>query len=140
MARKDLIHDAIVASLEKAGWTITHDPLRLVFEEKPLAIDLGAELVSAERDNQKIAVEIKSFISNSSLTDFHAALGQYINYRIVLSKLEPDRTLFLAVGEDAYQDFFDSRFAQTVIQETKMNLIVCAIEQEEVILWNEHKN
>ncbi len=67
MARKDLVHDAIVNSLKKAGWVITHDPLRLVFEEKPLAIDLGAELVTAERGEQKIAVEIKSFVSESSL-------------------------------------------------------------------------
>jgi hypothetical protein len=138
VARKDLIHDAIVASLKKAGWTITHDPLRLVFEDKPLAIDLGAELITAERDERKIAVEIKSFISTSSLSDFHVALGQYINYRIALSRIEPDRTLFLAVTDETYDDFFESKFAQTVIQEMRMNVIVCAPEVEEVTRWIEH--
>ncbi len=68
------------------------------------------------------------------------ALGQYINYRIALTRLEPERTLFLAVSEDAQNDFFDSRFAQTVMQETRMNLIVCSLDREEVILWQEHKN
>jgi hypothetical protein len=138
MARKDLIHDAVVASLKKAGWNITHDPLRLVFEDKPLAIDLGAELISADRGNQKIAVEIKSFINESSLSDFHVALGQYMNYRIALSKLEPERVLFLAVSEEAYDDFFNSRFAQTVMLETRMNLIVCALKREELIQWIEY--
>ena len=140
MARKDLIHDAVVASLQKAGWNITHDPLQLTFEEKPLAIDLGAELVSAERGEQKIAVEIKSFISNSSVADFHVALGQYINYRIALSRLEPERTLFLAVSQITFDDFFVSRFAQTVMLETQMNLIVCDLDRKEIVQWTEHKN
>lgn len=138
MARKDLIHDAVVASLKKAGWNITHDPLRLIFEDKPLAIDLGAELISADRGNQKIAVEIKSFINESSLSDFHVALGQYMNYRIALSRLEPERVLFLAVSEEAYDDFFNSRFAQTVMLETRMNLIVCALKREELTQWIEY--
>jgi XisH protein len=138
MARKDLIHDVVVASLKKAGWNITHDPLRLVFEDKPLAIDLGAELISADRGNQKIAVEIKSFINESSLSDFHVALGQYMNYRIALSKLQPERVLFLAISEEAYDDFFNSRFAQTVMLETRMNLIVCALRREELIQWIEY--
>jgi XisH protein len=105
-----------------------------------LAIDLGAELITAERGEQKIAVEIKSFISTSSLSDFHVALGQYINYRIALSRLDPDRTLFLAVTNEAYDDFFDSKFAQTVMKEMRMNLIVCIPEVEEVIRWIEHTN
>ena len=140
MARKDLIHDAVVASLQRAGWDITHDPLQLTFEDRPLAIDLGAELISAERGEQKIAVEIKSFLNNSSVADFHVALGQYINCRIALAKLDPGRTLFLAVSQTAFDDFFVSRFAQTVMLETQMNLIVCDIDREEIIQWTEHKS
>lgn len=32
--RRDLYHDAVVRALEKAGWTITADPLRLVATEE----------------------------------------------------------------------------------------------------------
>ncbi|HEX9732047.1 MAG TPA: element excision factor XisH family protein [Thermoanaerobaculia bacterium] len=34
MPRRDLYHDAVVRALEKAGWTITADPLRLVATEE----------------------------------------------------------------------------------------------------------
>ena len=41
-------------------------------------IDLGAErLIGAEKLGKKIAVEVKSFLSASALSDFHTALGQF---------------------------------------------------------------
>lgn len=52
-----------------------------------MRIDLGAEkLLAAEREGEKIAVEIKSFLSPSAITDFHLALGQFLNYRTALRK------------------------------------------------------
>ena len=48
---------------------------------KDLYVDLGAEkLIAAEKENQKIAVEIKSFIGNSQVADLEQALGKYILY------------------------------------------------------------
>jgi XisH protein len=98
----------------KDQWNITADPLKLKFADKDeVRIDLGAEkLLAAERGNQKIAVEIKSFLNESALFDYHAALGQFLNYRLVLSTLEPDRTLYLAVPLSAYEEFFQRPLAQ----------------------------
>lgn len=49
------------------GWQITHDPLRIKIGTVEMAIDLGAEqLIAAERANEKIAVEIKSFLESAS--------------------------------------------------------------------------
>lgn len=63
-------------------------------------IDLGAELIlAAERDDQKIAIEIKSFLGASSISEFHSALGQFINYRLAFEEKEPERTLYLVVLE-----------------------------------------
>ena len=43
-------------------------------------MDIAAEkLICAERGNQKIAVEVKSFIKASTISEFHSALGQLIN-------------------------------------------------------------
>jgi Holliday junction resolvase-like predicted endonuclease len=68
MAACDVFHEAVKNALVKDGWTITHDPLALSFGEIDLYIDLGAERVlSAERDGQRIAVEIKSFNGPSPL-------------------------------------------------------------------------
>ncbi len=59
----------------------------------------------------KIAVEIKSFISPSPIRDFRTALGQFLNYRIMLEAKEPERQLYLAVPLETYNTFFQSRFA-----------------------------
>lgn len=64
MAAKDIYHGSFVNALLKDGWIITHDPLTITVEETNLLIDIGAErIVTAERAGERIAVEIKSFIS-----------------------------------------------------------------------------
>ncbi len=79
MPAKDIYHDAVKNALIKDGWKITDDPLILSIGKKDLFIDLGAEkLIAAEKDQQKIAVEIKSFLGNSQVNDLENALGQYI--------------------------------------------------------------
>jgi len=51
-----------------------------------MEIDLGAEqVISAERQGVKIAIEVKSFLTRrSAISEFHRALGQFINYRMAL--------------------------------------------------------
>ena len=63
MCRKDMFHFAVRRALEKDGLSITHDPLQLkVGTLKPEA-DLGADKpIAAQKDNLKIAVQVKSFI------------------------------------------------------------------------------
>jgi hypothetical protein len=122
--------------LEKDHWQITNDPLELEWEEIKVKIDLAAErLIAAERDQQKIAVEIKSFISTSAISDFHTALGQFLNYRIMLEVNEPDRQLYLAIPLDAYETFFQSRFAQVSIDRYQLKLIVYEPIAEEIVKW-----
>jgi hypothetical protein len=59
-------------------------------------IDLGAEkILAAEREGRKIAVEVKSFIQNSPVSEFHTALGQFINYRTILAEQDPERIFIL---------------------------------------------
>jgi len=66
-------------------------------------IDLGAErVIAAERDSEKIAVEIKSFLNPSIVTDFYPALGRFLSYCLALGKVDPDRQLYLAVPESLY--------------------------------------
>jgi hypothetical protein len=133
---KDLFHDAVRRGLEKDQWTVTDDPLELEWEEITVKIDLGAErLIAAERGEEKIAVEIKSFISTSAISDFHTALGQFLNYQIMLEVNEPNRLLYLAVPRETYQTFFQSRFAQTAIDRHQIKLIVYDPIMEEIVQW-----
>ncbi len=84
---KDIFHNNVKEALIKDGWTITHDPLRLLKrEEGGLETDLGAEkLIVAEKGLTKIAVEVKSFQNPSPINDFHTAFGQYQTYIDVIT-------------------------------------------------------
>jgi XisH protein len=98
MPTRDLYHDTVKRALIKDGWTITHDPFKLPVGIRDSFVDLGAEkLVAAEKGARKIAVEIKSFLSPSLLQDLETALGQFTLYRAFLSRVESDRTLYLAL-------------------------------------------
>jgi len=133
---KDLFHNVVKTALIKDGWTITDDPLFLKVGGVDLFIDLGAEkLLAAERDGNKIAVEIKSFINTSSIADFHLAIGQFINYRVALKVADPERKLFLAVPDIAYKTFFQKEFPRMVIQQYELELFVYDIENEVIVLW-----
>ncbi|MBD1874873.1 XisH family protein [Nodosilinea sp. FACHB-131] len=136
MAARDLFHTAVKHGLEKDQWRISSDPLELDWEEVKVKIDLAAErLIAAERGEEKIAVEIKSFISPSPVSDFHTALGQFLNYRIMLEVKEPERELYLAIPIDTYETFFQSRFAQTAVERYQLKLIVYNPISEEIVRW-----
>ena len=107
MSAKDIFHNVVKEALQREQWIITHDPLRFKFGDVNFQIDLGAErLIAAERGEEKIAVEIKSFLNPSAITDFYAALGQFLSYRIALLEREPTRILYMAVPLETYQTFF----------------------------------
>ncbi len=136
MSRKDAFHDVVRHALEKDGWTITHDPLILRYELGNLHIDLGAEKVfAAERAGQKIAVEVKSFLKNSAVSEFHTALGQFISYRILLAEQYPEYVLYLAVPMDTYTSFFATQLAQGIILSQQLKLIIYKPQQEVIEQW-----
>ncbi len=136
MPAKDIYHQLVRRGLEKDGWTITHDPLHIDLVDIEVYIDLGAErLIAAERDNEKIAVEIKSFIGGSAISQFHLALGQFLNYRFTLKKSEPERILYLAVTYKIYSTFFQKAAIQEICKEYSLKLLVYHINSEEIIEW-----
>lgn len=133
---KDKFHDAVKNGLVKENWTITSDPLFLQFGGVDVYIDLGAEkLIAAQKDNQKIAVEIKSFLNISVITDFYSALGQFMSYRLILKEEDPDRLLYLAIPFDIYNSFFQLLFARKAIQDYQLKLIVYDSKNEVIVKW-----
>lgn len=133
---KDLFHNAVKNALTQEGWIITGDPLTIRIDRVKLEIDLAAEKVlAAEKDGQKIAVEIKSFINPSAIYDFHAALGQFLSYRLALEMTEPDRDIFLAIPEDIFNGFFQERFVQFAIKTYSLQLLVYNPDLERIVQW-----
>ena len=136
MSAKDATHNVVRKALEKDGWTITQDPYYIKVGGVELYIDLGAEaMVAAEREGQKIAVEIKSFLGASSISEFHTALGQFFNYRLALEEKEPDRELYLAVPLNTYNDFFSLQFIQKVVQRATLKLLIYDEQAEVISQW-----
>ncbi len=122
---KDIFHDLVRAGLEAEGWTITDDPYKLEFDRIRFEVDLAAQkLIAAQKDHKKIAVEIKSFLNPSAITDFYGALGQFLSYSLAMERLDPERILYLAVPLDSYSQFFQSAFAQLAISKYQLKLIV----------------
>ena len=136
MPAKDIYHDRVKKALEKDGWTITNDPFKLKWGFRELFVDLGAtKLVAAERGEQKIAVEIKSFVSLSQVSDLETALGQYIVYLNILEEVENDRLLYLAIRQATYQEIFSEAIGALVIRKNSLRLLVFDPAKEEIVQW-----
>ncbi len=136
MSAKDAFHAIVKTALQKDGWLITHDPYPLQAGSFNLAIDLGAQkVIAAQRGERKIAVEIKSFLGPSKISEFYGALGQFIAYRAALQVQEKERTLYLAVSSNIYDQFFTTPFIQELVQQNQLYLLSYDIEQEVIERW-----
>ncbi|MBW4592738.1 MAG: XisH family protein [Brasilonema angustatum HA4187-MV1] len=133
---KDRFHNVVRNALEKDRWMITADPYEINVNDVDFEIDLAAEqLLGAEREGQKIAVEIKSFISPSNVSEFHTALGQFLNYRDALDKIEPARLLYLAVRVPVYETFFQRKFIASAVAKYQLRLMIYDVQEEVIRQW-----
>lgn len=136
MPARDAYHDEVKTALVKDGWTITDDPLHLKWGRKDMYIDLGAsQLMAAQKQECKIAVEIKTFGSRSELDDLEKVLGQYVLYFDVLTELEPERTLYVALPIWAYESLFEEPLGQLLLKNERLRLIVFDPAQETIEQW-----
>lgn len=134
---KGRYHNLVKEILEKDGWTITHDPYPIEIEGfLTLKVDLGTERVlAAERGNEKIAVEIKTFPSVSQITDFYQALGQFNFYAVMLEEKDPQRTLFLAIPATVRKTFFEQSAVKSVMNEYKVRSFVYDTDKKQITEW-----
>lgn len=136
---KDLLHDTVRKALEKDGWLITHDPFKIRYGNTNVYVDLAAEeVLAAEKEGRKIAVEIKSFAGSSTISEFHTALGQFLNYRVAMElSEEAERVLYLAVPTETYRSFLSVAPASDVISRYSVQLIVYSPIEEAIDKWIE---
>ncbi|MEZ4935019.1 MAG: element excision factor XisH family protein [Saprospiraceae bacterium] len=135
MAR-DKFHHEFREALENDGWTVTHDPLTFKIGKIQVQIDLGAErLIAAERGEEKIAVEIKTFVNASFITALYEAVGKYIIYRNIVEMKEPDRILYMATPEPIYDEFFKEEVLQETLRKEKFKLIVYNPDIQTITQW-----
>ncbi len=133
---RDAYHEVVKRALLSDGWTITHDPFTLSVGGRHVFVDLGAErLLAAEKGAQRIAVEVKAFPGPSDLADLQQALGQYVLYRSLLMRIEPDRQLFLAVPELIFESTLLEPIAQPVLQDLKLHVVTFDPRKEQIVRW-----
>ena len=135
MPAKDVYHDAIKNALIKDAWTITADPFFILYGKLRLVADMGAEKpLAAQRGNEKIVVEVKSFLSPSFIYDLERAVGQYVIYRNYLERTNPDHQLYLAITQQVYANNFDETI-QIVVDANHLKLIVVDVKKEIISQW-----
>ena len=133
---KDKYHYLVKNALQKIGWKVTHDPLYIPTLMRRLEIDLGAErVIAAEKGDEKIAVEIKSFIGVSEIHEFYKALGQFSYYQLALEDIDSNRVLYLAVPLDVYDALFTEPLTLKAITRYKIKIIVYNIENGTIEKW-----
>ena len=136
MRSRDRYHDVVHRALEKDGWTITEDPLRMRWGKKDMYVDLAAEkLLVAAKGEQQIAVEIKTFGGPSSIADAQKSLGQYFIYLSVIKRVEPNRKLYLAIHEEVYDEFFTEPLGEILLSDYQVPLLVFDPDQEVIVQW-----
>ncbi len=136
MAKKDKWHDHVKKALENDGWIITHDPYWIKIEGVNYPVDLGGEkVIAAEKGNKKIVVEIKSFLAESIINEFHTVLGQYLDYETGLEEQEADREIYVAVPNKAWEKMEKLPFLLRVMDKYKMNIIVFETAQPKIDKW-----
>ena len=135
MAR-DKFHQEVKQALEKEGWLITDDPLYIKVGQIPVHIDIGAEkLIGAEKNGEKIAVEIKTFGRASFITALHEAVGKYIIYRSVLKYIQSDRIIYLALPDDIYAEFGNEPIVKSVFTEYNFKILIYEPTTQLITSW-----
>jgi len=138
MVAKNKYQEHVKEALIKDDWTITHDPYIITLEkgEEKYEMDLGSEnLFAAQKGTQKIAIEVKCFLSESTMHDYHNALGQYLSCKLYLNRFETDRILFIAMPQLAYNLVSTKELAMQSMEELALKIFTFDIEKREIVQW-----
>lgn len=136
MPAKDIYHDTVKNALIKDGWRITAENLQLPWGGTQTYIDIIAdEVFVAEKEGRKIAVEVKSFVGKSNLSELEKAVGQFIIYRFAMRKEDPERKLFLAISEKIYNKLFVNPDVIELIETENLKILVFDELKEVIVRW-----
>ena len=89
----------------------------------------------AEKEGRKIAVEVKSFVGKSNLSELEKAIGQFIIYRFAMRREDAERELFIAVGERIYNKFFLHPDVIELIEIENLKIMVFDELKEVIVQW-----
>ncbi len=136
MPAKDIYHDTVKLALIKDGWKILTENYTLEYGGDRLYVDMAAEKsIAAEKQGQKILVEVKSFLGRSFINNLEQAMGQYLIYRDIVLEKKLDFKLYLAITTGVYQNYFQRKLAKTIVKRNRVNLLIFDSEGEVIEQW-----
>ena len=139
MSRRDFYHDHVVEALVAAGWMIEADPFKLPFFKSAVKVDLSAIRVAKDGTTERIAVEIKNFISRGKyITEFEKGLGQYLLYSSLIETEQLAHQLFLAVPDKAFRTFFARSEVQRLLIAHRVNVVTFDPQSSTIVSWKPH--
>jgi XisH protein len=109
-------------------------------EESRLLDQFSGQFIGAERANLRIAVEIKELRGQSVIVELEQAIGQYVLYRLLLKRVDPERKVFLAITDKTYRELFTEPIGELVISDLPLQLLVVDMEAIEVQRWIPARN
>lgn len=125
MPAKDIYHNAVRFALVKDGWEILAEDYTLEYGGDRLYVDIAAEKsIAAEKQGQKILVEVKSFLGRSFINDLEQAVGQYVVYRDILLETASNFKLYLAITQGTYKSYFQRQLTQMIINRNQVKLLI----------------
>ncbi|TRU81184.1 MAG: hypothetical protein EWV76_21695 [Microcystis novacekii Mn_MB_F_20050700_S1] len=90
---------------------------------------------AAEKEDRKIAIEIKDFDTPSVISESEKTIGKLQLYQWALDSQEPERQLFLGISQAVYLKHFKKFIFQLVIKRNKINLIIYDQQKEIIVEW-----
>jgi hypothetical protein len=96
------------------------------------------KFIIANKGNIKILVEVKPLKNRSLLYDFHAAIGQYIDYQGIINDENLDQSLYLATSDTVFNEMQQKPFYERRLVENHVKLIIVDIQKEIILEWKEY--
>lgn len=132
----DKIHKDVKTALEKEGWKITKDPYLIPSGGINFKIDLESEkVIAAEKNGDRIAVEVKSLVGTSLVYAFYPAFGQYLFYRDALNDEGIDQEVYMAISNVSFIRINRIPFLRKRIKQYNIKFIVVDTYKQKIIKW-----
>jgi hypothetical protein len=135
MPAYDQCHDQVIRALQKEGWNINRQQVKLPFDERRLYIDLKASRGLNGRRQTILLVEVKCFPDEKTfLADLYTAIGQYILYRTILDSNGVSFPLYLSIPQSVFVTQFN-QIIRDACRQHQIKLVIINLDSEEVMEW-----
>ncbi len=92
-------------------------------------------IIAIERNTEKLAVEIKSFLGQNFSHEFYEAMGQYDNYFFALAEIDPNHEVVVAISTTIFESFFQRKYVQRLLELKRIPVVVIDIENQTIEQW-----